>query len=591
MSDEDNAPPPPKASGPSGPLSRKKKIVLGVLGVVLLTGGVVGGRVGVIRYLARREAQREGAALFRCLFGPKPAEGELPTLRLRRVFLTAQGLAADEAPSATGPAWPGRCAAHAVKVADALVRGGKADDAPPQDFAQKVLGTARDAYGKPPFAVEALWELASEDGGPADVPLAPAPAAPIDARAPDLADRLSFADLSADPVPGKALRLLLHGARANPPRICTFRESLDEARCAFVHERARLTHGVLGPSAEDGAPALVTDTGASRSTFFRADTGETFGAPMRTLGGFATAAGVVGLVEAEVGAQGETSALWLERRKDGKKLDRTKIEPAPKVRWSSVTSLGDRLAWIEPRGAKKHLFLRRLGADASPAGTIEDAGEIAHDAVQLSACHAGEKLAVVAREGRSFWFSLRDAAGGTPLRRFDGEPLPADAVVESESLTCEDAAAAHVAVIRTGSMARPSWEVRRVRCEAAACEESRVRLDALIDGRGAGVRPAPMGRESPVAAASVGEPLLVAWRTEDAGLRARIGKPAELGRAVDMVLYDEASQDANHGGRLHAVRAFGRPGAALLLLSAGSGPKAIRVGADGTFSAVRAVDR
>jgi hypothetical protein len=559
--------------------------VLAVLGALLLGGGSVFARWGVPRIVARDDATHVGAALHRCLFGTPPAPGEAPGRRLRRILLSAAGLPGKDRPRPDGEAWPGRCTVHARALADALGRAGQKEIAPPDDLMQKVLAKARDTNAPADFPLDALWAMAASDGGPEDVIKPPTPASPLDLDAPNFAERIAFADHSTDPIPGRGLRIVFKGDHAGPQLGCALPEGLAEASCAPIHPRARASRPLLWPGADDKGPALVSDRGSARSTFYRTDTGQAFGGEYRVAGGYAAEDGLVGLVEVEVGPSGEEKALWLARYQNEKALGRTKIEPRPRARWANVSVLGDRLVWMEPRGSRPHLFVRQLGAELGP---IEDAGQLPHDAVKLSACRTREGLALLARDGGSLWITFRGERGGSPMRRVD-EPLrPPAAEVVDRAFTCEDTTSAETVVLRSKKGAKASYEVRRIRCAKEACEVGRVTMDEMLEDRDELAREEALGREAPVLAASLGDRLLVVWRTAHAGVRARLARPDEIASAPDLVLYDEQSQDVNGAGRLHALRLYARPSAALLLLHALSGIKAIRIGEDGSFRALRA---
>ncbi|MDC3954097.1 hypothetical protein [Polyangium jinanense] len=578
----------PAKAKPEGGTSRRRKLVLATLGMLGLAAAVAGIRYGVPRFTAARDAKRSGAALFRCLFGEPPTASETPDERLRRILLTAVSLSDPERLSTTGPGWPGRCAAHAEALADAERRRGRPAFAPPPDLATRVIEKARDMYTRSDLPLPSLWSLCDSDGGPMEVPLPPAPASPADLDAPNLAERIAFGDHSADAVPGRTLRLVFRGDRGGPPMACAFPEGLGAASCTPLAPRARLPRPHLWPAADDEGPALVADRSSARSTFYRADTGQVFGEPYHVIGGFSAAKEVVGVVEMELGKRGEERALWIDRSEGTRRLDRVRIDPPPRVRFSSVFVLGDALVWIEPRAGKPHLLLRRLGAAKGAPGAIEDAGALPHDTVHLAACRAPNGLVIVARDGGTVWMTRRDARGGSPVVRADELPRPAGAVVVSELVTCDDRAAQTTLVLRNGVGDTATHEVRRASCTKDMCKPIVLALDELFRGRDPMSRPAPPANdESPVLAASFGERLLVVWRTPDAGVRARIATPASIMTAPDIVIYDEASQDVNGAGRLHAMRLFPRGDAALLLLHAVSGIKAIRIGADGLVQPIR----
>lgn len=589
VSDHDEAPPPKKAAPKAeGPASPRKRALLTILAITLLGAGAYGVRWYGPRWLASRDAKREGAALHRCLFGEPPQPKETPTRRLRRVFLTATGLVDAEKPNTTGTGWPGRCSAIGKALGEALVRAGKQDIAPPADFTKRVLDIAARQPDAAPLPLDALWEMADSQGGPREVPLPPSPAAPLDLDAPNLAERIAFVDFSTDPVPARGLRLAFRGDRGGGPLVCALPESLTEAHCDKLAERARSSRPSLWPAADDGAPALVLDRSAARSRFFRADTGQPFGEAFGVVGGFSAPPQMVGLVEAELGPRGEERALYLVRSEGDKRIDRVRIDPPPHVPFANVHVLGEALAWIEPREAKPHLLSRSLGRMKGPPGPIQDAGALPYEAMRLSACHPASGLAIVAQAKGSVWATFQDAAGTSPLVHADEPPRPARAVITSESIGCEAAAVSTTLVLRTSNGTEDAHEVRRVRCTKAACEAARVSLADLVSGRDPAERPAPADDDSSVVAATLENGLvLVAWRTATAGIRARIGKPEALAAAPDIVVYDEASDDVNGAGRVHAMRLFARKDAAILLLHGASGIKAIRIDARGELGAIQ----
>jgi hypothetical protein len=286
----------------------------------------------------------------------------------------------------------------------------------------------------------------------------------------------------------------------------------------------------------------------------------------------------------ELGRRGEEIALWLERSEGERRIDRIRIDPPPRVRFSSVHVLGQKLAWIEPRAGKPHLFVRDLGLDKGPPGPIEDAGALGTDAVRISACRTASGLAFALRGGGATWVTLREMRGGSPLVRVEEPPRPKGA--ESvESFACEEGAISTVVVAKKND----TYGVVRMRCTRDACDVSRLALEDLWRGRDPAARPAPLeGEESSVLVVPLGERLLVVWRTADAGVRARIGDAASIASAPDIIVYDEASQDVNGAGRIHAMRLFAQQDAALLLLHAVSGIKAILIGKDGRTMAIRA---
>jgi len=589
VSDHDEAPPPkPKPKPREGGSGRLRRVALAVVAVLVLAGAIVAGRFGVPRWIGAYQAKQSGAALHRCLFGEPPRKDERPERRLRQIYLTAVGLEAPEKPAPTGHAWPGRCAEHADALADALRRAGKPDLAPPLDLPKRALETAQRMFDKPSFPLVALWEMYDEGGGPIDIPLPPAPARALDLDAPNLAERIAFGDFSADAIPGRGLRIAFRGDRGGGPIVAELARDLASARSVPIQTPVKLPRPMLWPAADPEGPALVTDRSSARSTFFRADTGQPFGEAYKAVGGFSAPNDKVGLVEVELGPRGEELALWLERAAGERRVDRVRVEPPPRVRFAGVHVLGPMLAWTELRSGKPHLFFRNLGLEKGPAGPIEDAGELPTDAVRFSACQSNDVFTLALREGGSVWFTQRQPNGKPSLARVDEGATPKGTEIIDESIACEDGAASMTTVLRRLEEGRETYEVRRARCTREGCVASRVALADLFRGRDeAELATPPEAKETAALAVSIGEELVIVWRTSAAGLRARIATPDRITSATDIVVYDEASQDVNNAGRIHAMRLFGREGAALLLLHAVSGIKAIRIGKDSTTRAIR----
>lgn len=584
---QDELPPPkPSKSADAGaPWSRRKKITVGLLVAAALVGAGFWLRRDLPRWLALRDVKRHGAAFSRCAFGDAPRRNETPSKRLRRIFLTAAGLLGQETLAPHGSGWPGRCVEHAVALSDALSRAGKPELAAPSEIGARMFDIARGEAVVDALPLEMLWGYGDSSGGPEEVPLPPSPASPLDLDAPRVAERIAFTDLATDPVPAEGVRLLFRGDRGGLPLLCTLPKGLSEVRCGALAPKARSSHPRLWPPAADGAPALVMDRSASRSTFFRADTGQSFGEAYEVVGGFSAPPGFVAVVEMELGARGEERGLFLERYEDAQFLDRARIEPRPAVPFARVQVLGEKLVWIEPRSGKPHLFVRELGRKKGAPQPIEDAGLLPYEAMRLSACHTEKGIALWAQSKGKSLVTLRETVGGSPFVSVEEPQRDADTILKAEDFGCEEAASSRTRVFAQ----KDGYEVERVRAEASGAELSRWTLDKLVERRDPEDKPATaQGDESSVVATSLGRLVLVVWRTARAGIRARLALPEGLANAPDVVVYDEASDDVNGAGRVHAMRLVGRKDAALLVLHAASGIKVIRIDDKGVFSALAA---
>jgi hypothetical protein len=140
---------------------------------------------------------------------------------------------------------------------------------------------------------------------------------------------------------------------------------------------------------------------------------------------------------------------------------------------------------------------------------------------------------------------------------------------------------------------RNGMTVRAARCTPAGCQTYAVSIDEMLAGHADEERPDGI-REKDVAAAGLGGQLLVVWRSQQRGLRYRLAAPDSIGRAPDVVAYDDmvsSGQTFEMSLLQHNFFLASRHDAALLLLQTMGGTpgvKAIRIGLDGSSAPVRA---
>ncbi len=108
-------------------------------------------------------------------------------------------------------------------------------------------------------------------------------------------------------------------------------------------------------------------------------------------------------------------------------------------------------------------------------------------------------------------------------------------------------------------------------------------LDLAIDS----LRPTG-ARAGDVVAAGLGGKLLVVWRSRARGIRARLAAPDAIGKAEDILLYDDGVQDGRlyPAGTTERLALFPRYDSAVLLIESARGITAVRIGADGTVTPV-----
>jgi hypothetical protein len=98
----------------------------------------------------------------------------------------------------------------------------------------------------------------------------------------------------------------------------------------------------------------------------------------------------------------------------------------------------------------------------------------------------------------------------------------------------------------------------------------------------------PQAIDASVAAAPIGDALLVVWNSAKGGVRMRVAPPEKIAAAKDVVLFDDWLKEgrAYSSSAVHSVRVVARRDAAIVLLEGSRRVWAFRVDADGKVEPV-----
>lgn len=482
--------------------------------------------------------------------------------------------------------WPSRCNTLALDLGAALERAGQEGDA------REVL--ARWSKGFDLDALEAApWELSLPPvpaGAQAsrEVPAAPAPRQLPDERTPAIAAGTLFEKPGSDAAPGERLHTLL-----SPSTLCGFAVDLRSAECKSIASRApqgaqELT---LWPPTDDGAPSWLTDAvlpGGRVQRLFRADTGLLLDtrAAQRAVHAYGYLDGSLLTLGPRNDAESGLELLHWKGKTHG--------EPVPlELEPQGLALYGDRALWIRRADDDlDHLYSARVSREPLGLGEPEDHGALEVMPSSFEACRTRQGLAVALIRGadaRVMFFSEQAAS------KLHQAKLRADASVVHRDFGCgrDDLGIARVV---TRKRARSSSDtigfiVQHSRCTESGCSTEEVDLDRLFESVPDALRPAgEKGTE--VVAAGVAGKLLIVWRSRSRGVRGRLAVPGELGKAEDLLLYD----DGLDGGRraqqstVFRMAVHARHEAAVLLLerSADRGVAALRIGRDADVVAISA---
>ena len=547
-------------------------LVASVLLALLLGLGAWRGSDGFFAARARQQVANRWAALRRCLLGDAPGSSELPGERLRRLGRTAAAGRAEAGSSAE------RCAREVRGFDSALASRSLASGLERAPRASEIVDVAVD-LGERADKLDRLWiALRDADLPPADDDRAVGPdptrepsEPPPAPAAPKLASFGSFGDLgSGDALAslgaGHGTRLLLPKPKG-PPLLC----SIDDASpggagpdlgCRPVS--ARMPGEIVDwrlAQFELGAPELVYGrTASGKDGFFDATTGQRIWRPgSADAQAVVSASGAVSVLYpvAKKGAErghGRAGAQASAEVVDHFQLARLRPGRPPANNWLDVPAtaqvvLTERLLvwWVEQDGSTG-LYGQGLGDEASPFGPRHRAGTVPDRSRLVSGRDCNGTMALVlADAGHPARHTLVQAKGGELIGPVDLGPFGGDI-----ALGCRAASPTLAGI--DGELGVVSWQ-----CEGRSCARSVVKPPggaALAGGDGLLVV-APLGSRL----------ALASWRPAE-GLRLRVGEPAELEAAREMLLL-EPEVRGRPGPK--ALRLLGGESSALLLAQSGAG--------------------
>jgi hypothetical protein len=555
--------------------------VVVLLGVAALAAGafvVVGGRMA--RAGREREA-RAWATLQRCLVGPEPlASGEAPSVRLRRIQLTAVGIPW----RAKGQdAWPGWCSAPAHALHEALREAGHAQEGQKDlSYWSEHLGKSLHDHPYPETDVgpvaDALWAAARALDLPAsgadDVPATPAAATPLTADALQPTSLLSPSVFPMDQVhdervPGEAVRLLVvESSAARSPFLCTARPGDEVLSCAGLPASLKEAHVRMLGAAEDRAAPLLFAVPSGEAGIFRASDGTLFDEGA-SYGGF-------------VRGDGFAADLAWDRAHEQFRLRRALAGQAPRDTSFKldgvqddvqVAMLWDAVVWA----ANGSVSVRHVLDGAAPMGAAAVVAPVPEGGIAsrspLRACKTQQAMGLYVHGGN-----------GDTVTIDTGERWSTPATFEAvsgraETLTCRGSEVTFTALRALREAGWVEGSVAQVRCTPGACTTRTTELAKVF----------PDAKETmPVrlAAAGVDGKLLLVWQAGTVGgLRMRLAPQDHIDEPTDVVLYDDWTQGGAIGqtSSLLGWGLYARGTFALLVLSTTSGVHVLRI--DGSAKA------
>lgn len=572
---------------------------------------------------ARTEAAPHWAALSRCLVGEPLAHGERASSRMRRIYL-ALPRADQRAVAADPTAWPGRCAAEARALTDAL-RTARASDAKLGDLAATSIGvwTALTS-GRMPGSVDALFRAA----GDARLPEVDAPS-DVDAPPPlTLPDR---AMLEAHALEGPNVRVV----EADDHRVLLRGER--DLLCGLdADERTFACHVVPGDAGALSGLTLVPGAGTRPLAFYR-DPAATASKILDLASGATVAEGALEVAEARgddvlavrgrppttpevlAGATPHGPTLSLTTSRDEVRLWAPAIGAAAPglaglVAWATLrTPRANGAAVAGP--AETILHVAGTGDSAAFVPTAERRVSLGADApLDVTACVERGTRAVLVQLGElpaPAALPRRDGGAGDPTAvppttphgtgRRPYQPVATDlpeeraagvALVGADGvptllrltlagaavLSCEEGAAVvttwRSAADRTGESDEPGDRPWRLRAPGLSVTQHRCTND------GCTARTAELQgfRDEPEVRAQDGHVVVFFRASAAGGLRLRAAAVGELAAAEDVVLADDQAHD---GIEVREQRIGTGPRGALLVARTSAGVLVWRVDAHG----------
>jgi hypothetical protein len=578
----DDAPP---SSGELPPIRARRWPIVVVL--VAVAGVAVGAFFLVSARMARASQEREAkawATLQRCLVGDEPlAAGERPHARLRRIQLTAVGIAW----RAKGQdAWPGWCSPHAHALHEALREAGHAQEG------QKDLSYWAEHLGKQlhdhPYPetdigvlADALWLAAGTQGlsaaAPDEVPAVPAAATPLTVETLPQAAAVSravfpFDRVHDERVSGEALRLLVEESPTAAPFVCTARAGDDALACVSVPSSVKDVHVRMLGAAEPGAAPLLFAVPSGEAGIFRAADGSLFD-EAASYGGLVRADGFA----AELAWDKLRQQFRLRRGRAGQPPRDTSFKLDGVQDDAQVAMLWDAVVWA----ANDAVSVRHVLDGDAPMGAAAVVAPVPEGGVAssspLRACKTAQAMGLYVHGVESDTVTIDTGERWSTPATFGAISGRA------EALTCRGTELTFTAL---RAMREAGWiegSVTQVRCTPGACTPKTTTLAKVFpDAK----ETMPVG----LAAAGLDDKLLLVWQAGHVGgLRMRLAPQEAIEQAPDVVLYDDWTEEGTLGpaNTLLGWRLFARGTFAVLLVSTVNGLHALRVDGSGKATPMR----
>ncbi|MEO8800018.1 MAG: hypothetical protein ABI551_19135, partial [Polyangiaceae bacterium] len=521
--------------------SRRTKLVLGAIGVVVLGGGA--GIMLLASHNAKVAAQDAWTDLSACVIGEPLAPNERASTRARGIQLTVLGLPEEKRVGTNDVGWPGHCAERA----SAVVETQKAldDSRPIVTSAAKLVDALRVGPTNPTLgtAVDDAWRDAEKAGLVAQ-PLktvaqaTPTPQRPLTVDTLPLGSKLlsssfSLASIHREPFPGTTLRFLVDDKDVKEgPTLCEMPPGTNALKCrAIPGEAAKMSPALrLWGTTEDGAAPLLFVGDRGRDGIYRSDTGArvedklgngAYGIDARKDGSYAM------LVWNE--ALSKTSLVVVSP--DGKRVEtplfsrETDGNPYynQAIFWSDVVSK----QYVDGADGL-HVLLRSIDA-AGGVGAPNDIGSVDEPSLvgwndeypHLRACKSSLAEVLGVKTGSSIGLSL--FVGGKWTQPIDGGAFP-------HELNCHG---------NQATLLTMSGSITHVVCDASSCKTERV-AEADIYAHNRDVT----GSDKNVLGTDLGQKVAFTWLAGTmAGVRTRIAPVAQLTKAEDTVFFDDKVQD------------------------------------------------
>ncbi len=626
---------PPPSSGELAPSvivhGRKRRMRMIVIFGVLLVAGVVGALVIADRRATAKADARINLAwssLSRCLVGEAIKPGERPSVRFRRIQLTAMAMPVDKRRGTDGEPWPATCAQHAYELDRALrdalraekqtvTQGGGPTPTAGRDLASTAEALAKTLHQTPKTDsidlsadIERLFERASAEKMvtvPApNVPLPPPPASPFDVDAYAAVKSLGNTNVSLDrlfsePHGDRVLRLVATGESGAGTRLCVL-DGLT-ARCTPTPEKVHAMGDLhlLTTVAEGGAPLFYTGKRGAGG-IFRGDDGERIDA-MLTFGGVSRKDRSVLLVGPNVTVADDDYEV--EHKKENKKEKKKEEEKSPDSRFKLLvgrpgvapvvtplplpegaevgphvaTILWDQLLWKARKEQKTHLFAQKIAEDGS-LGSATDVG-----LTEWQTIERGEIVPAIegCRTGAGIVIRLGSSAHHLAFLGNDGTwKPPVRAGGMNGAMTCRTSGGLEATMTSMSSREKATtWRVGidQNRCTPQGCHTDHASIEMSSD------LAAPDNGQ--LAAIDLDGRVLLVWTAGvRGGLRMRLAPIRDLAQYPDVVLFDDQLVSGKNAGQtvLRDFVLFGQEGWALLVLDTTSGVLMLKIDKGGSFA-------